>query len=68
MRINLRFSNLTRNLNGKWLPHLGTVPLEIELEDRTLEVDVPPLEAAFIKLFSEKRNFSFLVFWCIGSS
>jgi len=43
----------------KWLPHLGTVQLEIELEDRTLEVDVPPLEAAFIKLFSEKRNFYF---------
>jgi anaphase-promoting complex subunit 2 len=41
----------------KWLPHLGTVQLEIELEDRTLEVDVPPLEAAFIELFSQKRNF-----------
>ena len=43
----------------KWLPHLGTVQLEIELEDRTLEVDAPPLEAVFIKLFSEKRNFYF---------
>jgi len=52
----------------KWLPHLGTVQLEIELEDRTLEVDVPPLEAPFIELFSEKCNFSFLVFWCIGPS
>ena len=52
----------------KWLPHLGTVQLEIELEDRTLEVDVPPLEAAFIQLLSEKRNFYFLVFWCIGST
>ncbi|KIM41173.1 hypothetical protein M413DRAFT_160178 [Hebeloma cylindrosporum] len=38
----------------KWLPHLGTVQLEIQLEDRTLEVDVPPLEAAFIELFSQK--------------
>jgi hypothetical protein len=35
------------------------VQLEIELEDRTLEVDVPPLEAAFIELLSEKRNFYF---------
>jgi len=43
----------------KWLPHLGTVQLEIELEDRKLEVDVPPLEAAFIQLFSEKRHFCF---------
>ena len=42
----------------KWLPHLGTVQLEIELEDRKLEVDVPPLEAAFIELFSQKRDFS----------
>ncbi|KIM41155.1 hypothetical protein M413DRAFT_72370 [Hebeloma cylindrosporum] len=44
----------------KWLPHLGTVQLEIQLEDRTLEVDVAPLEAAFIKLFSQKRNLFYL--------
>jgi anaphase-promoting complex subunit 2 len=43
----------------KWLPHLGTAQLEIELEDQSLEVDVPPFEAAFIKLFSKKRNFYF---------
>jgi len=43
----------------KWLPHLGTVQLEIELEDQLLEVDVPPLEAAFIEVFSEKCNFYF---------
>ncbi|KAF9030639.1 hypothetical protein BJ165DRAFT_1332166, partial [Panaeolus papilionaceus] len=28
--------------------------LHLELEDRILELDVPPLEAAFIELFSEK--------------
>ena len=38
----------------KWLPHLGTVQLELRLEDRVVDVDVPPLEAAFIELFSEK--------------
>ncbi|KAJ3503214.1 hypothetical protein NLJ89_g8534 [Agrocybe chaxingu] len=38
----------------KWLPHLGTVQVELELEDRTLSFDVPPLEAAFIELFSQK--------------
>ncbi|KAK1228790.1 hypothetical protein PQX77_008171 [Marasmius sp. AFHP31] len=38
----------------RWLPHLGTVDLELQLEDRTIEADVPPLEAAFIELFSEK--------------
>jgi anaphase-promoting complex subunit 2 len=38
----------------RWLPHLGRVHLQLELEDRSLEADVPPLEAAFIELFSEK--------------
>ncbi|KAF8812048.1 hypothetical protein BYT27DRAFT_6431262 [Phlegmacium glaucopus] len=38
----------------KWLPHLGTVQLELQLEDRVVDVDVAPLEAAFIELFSQK--------------
>ncbi|KAF8816437.1 hypothetical protein BYT27DRAFT_7221469 [Phlegmacium glaucopus] len=38
----------------KWLPHLGTVQLKLQLEDRVVDVDVPPLEAAFIELFSQK--------------
>ena len=46
----------------KWLYHLGTAQLEIELGDRKLEVDVPLLEAAFIELFSQKRNFLFTLF------
>ena len=33
--------------------------LELQLEDRVVDVDVPPLEAAFIELFSEKGLFSF---------
>ena len=43
----------------KWLPHLGTVQLELQLEDRVVDVDVPPLEAAFIELFSDKGSCSF---------
>ncbi|KAF7291998.1 Anaphase-promoting complex subunit 2 [Mycena indigotica] len=39
----------------RWLPHLGTVHLELELRDRKVDVDVPPLEAAFIELFSQKN-------------
>lgn len=38
----------------QWLNHLGTVQLDIELEDRNVSVEVPPLEAAVIELFSEK--------------
>ncbi|EMD39909.1 hypothetical protein CERSUDRAFT_112157 [Gelatoporia subvermispora B] len=38
----------------RWLPHLGSIQLELTLQDRTVSADVPPLEAAFIELFSEK--------------
>lgn len=41
----------------RWLPHLGTMSLNLQFEDRAIETDVPPLEAAFIELFSEKRAF-----------
>ena len=42
----------------RWLSHLGTVHLEVELEDRTIVADVPPLEAAFIELFSTEGTWS----------
>ncbi|KAI0045093.1 ubiquitin-protein ligase [Auriscalpium vulgare] len=42
----------------RWLSHLGTVNLDIQLQDRTITADVPPLEAAFIELFSEKDSWS----------
>lgn len=42
----------------RWLAHLGTVHLQLQLEDREVVADVPPLEAAFIELFSEKSLFS----------
>ncbi|KAJ6485260.1 hypothetical protein DFH09DRAFT_1252884 [Mycena vulgaris] len=48
------FSTFKPDKKLRWLPHLGTVHLELQLEDRTIETDVPPLEAAFIELFSEK--------------
>lgn len=43
-----------------WLPQLGTITLEIELQDRTIEAEVTPLEAAVIGLFEEKGVFSVL--------
>ena len=36
------------------MSHLGSISLEVELDDRTVEAEVPPLEAAFIELFSEQ--------------
>ncbi|KAJ7814071.1 hypothetical protein B0H13DRAFT_2242786 [Mycena leptocephala] len=53
------FSTFKPDKKLRWLPHLGTVHLELQLEDRTLEMDVPPLEAAFIELFSEKSESTF---------
>ncbi|TFK52323.1 ubiquitin-protein ligase [Heliocybe sulcata] len=41
-----------------WLSHMGTVKIEVELQDRTLEVDVPPVSAAIVELFSERDRWS----------
>lgn len=38
----------------RWLPQLGTVTLELELEDRTVEVVATPIQAALIELFSDQ--------------
>ena len=40
-----------------WLPQLGTITLELELQDRTIEAEVTPLEAAVIGLFEEEGTF-----------
>ncbi|KAG6815869.1 hypothetical protein H0H87_010659 [Tephrocybe sp. NHM501043] len=50
----LEFAIFKPDKQLRWLPHLGTVHLELQLDDRVVEADVPPLEAAFIELFSEK--------------
>lgn len=47
------FNAFKQDKKLQWLPQLGTVDLSIELSDRTVEVTVPPLEAAIIELFSE---------------
>ncbi|KZT73754.1 hypothetical protein DAEQUDRAFT_754204 [Daedalea quercina L-15889] len=52
------FHSFKQDKKLRWLPHLGTIRLEIELQDRTIPVDVPPLEAAFIELFSEKDTWT----------
>lgn len=40
-----------------WLPQLGTITLELELQDRTIEAEVTPVEAAVIGLFEESGTF-----------
>jgi anaphase-promoting complex subunit 2 len=51
------FSKFKPDKKLRWLPHLGTVELELHLEDRIVKATVPPLEAAFIELFSGKGAF-----------
>ncbi|TFK66693.1 hypothetical protein BDN72DRAFT_771609 [Pluteus cervinus] len=50
-----QFTHFKPDKRLRWLPNLGTISLRLELEDRTVEADVPPLEAAFIELFSDKN-------------
>ena len=52
-----------------WLPQLGTITLELELRDRTIEAEVTPLEAAVIGLFAESGAFLplFRVIWWVLS-
>lgn len=40
-----------------WMSHLGTVSLDVELDDRTISAEVPPLEAAIIELFSQQGQY-----------
>ena len=40
----------------RWMTSLGSLSLEIELADRTLNVDVSPLDAAIIELVGESPS------------
>ena len=39
-----------------WIPNLGSVNLEITLKDRNLSLDVTPIQAAVLELFTDKRE------------
>jgi anaphase-promoting complex subunit 2 len=39
----------------RWLPLMGHVRIEVELEDRIIDKECSPLAAAIIELFLEKR-------------
>ncbi|ELU44000.1 ubiquitin-protein ligase [Rhizoctonia solani AG-1 IA] len=40
----------------RWMNNLGTVSLDLELEDRVVSADASPLEAAVVELFSEQSE------------
>ncbi|KAI0670871.1 ubiquitin-protein ligase [Trametes maxima] len=41
-----------------WLSHLGTIHLDVELQDRTVSAEVPPLEASIAEFFSQKDTWT----------
>lgn len=47
-----KFVQLKPDKKLKWLPQLGTVNLTLDLADRSLTLDVSPLQASIIELFS----------------
>ncbi|EIW67008.1 hypothetical protein TREMEDRAFT_45474 [Tremella mesenterica DSM 1558] len=42
----------------RWLQHIGTAVVKLELEDRVVEVEATPIQAAIAELFSEKSLWS----------
>ncbi|CAH1389815.1 unnamed protein product [Nezara viridula] len=48
------FETLKGNRTLNWKPHLGSVSLEIELKNRTLNLTVSPTQAAIIWYFQDK--------------
>ena len=51
-----QYKSLKGSRTLRWVPHLGLVELELELEDRTLSFTVTPARAATIMYFHEKRK------------
>lgn len=47
-----QFTKFKPDKTLRFLPHLGTITMHLELKDREMDVTVPPLEAALIELFS----------------
>ena len=48
---NNRFCTVKRDKRLNWLFSLGTVELDLELKDRTLSLEVTPLQAAIVEIF-----------------
>lgn len=47
------YAKIKRGRKLAWLDHLGTVEVEIELEDRTVLVEATPLQASVIYAFQD---------------
>jgi hypothetical protein len=50
------YAKIKRGRKLVWMDHLGTVELEIELEDRNLVVEASPLQACILYAFEEQGS------------
>ena len=47
------YAKIKRGRKLAWLDHLGTVEIEIELEDRTVSLEASPLQVSIIYAFQD---------------
>lgn len=52
------FHRLKPDKHLRWIQHLGTALVKLELEDRVVEVEATPLQASIAELFSEKSEWT----------
>ncbi|XP_054275023.1 anaphase-promoting complex subunit 2 isoform X2 [Macrosteles quadrilineatus] len=52
------FETLKGNRTLNWKPHLGSVTIEIELKDKTLQLTVSPIHATIIWHFQDKTQWT----------
>lgn len=55
------FTRLKPDKKLRWLPQLGTINITVALSDRSLTLDVTPLQASLLELFTKEGSFIFLL-------
>jgi len=48
------YAKIKRGRKLTWMDHLGTIELDIELEDRVVALEATPLQAAVLYAFQER--------------
>jgi anaphase-promoting complex subunit 2 len=48
------YAKIKRGRKLAWMDHLGTIELDVELEDRTVSIEATPLQAAVLFAFQER--------------
>jgi anaphase-promoting complex subunit 2 len=48
------YAKIKRGRKLAWMDHLGTIELDVELEDRNVSIEATPLQAAVLYAFQER--------------